>query len=194
MTRQRRRALLAFGLSLLCIGLALVADGLHWPVGDTWLGMLAGFGAGGLFVAALMWWAPEACDTGTPALRRRYLREFLPAMAGYVVLLFVSLLLLKRVDEPVLRALLALLPVAPIALVMRAIIRYIRDADELQRRIELEAVSISTALVSLLYMSGGFLQAARVIDVPASAAMIWVFPLVCLCYGVAKAVVARRFQ
>ena len=43
-------------------------------------------------------------------------------------------------------------------------------------------------------MSGGFLQAAKVIDVPASAAMIWVFPLVCLCYGVAKAVVARRFQ
>jgi hypothetical protein len=194
MIRQRRRAMLAFGLSLLCIGLALVADGLHWPLGDTWLGLLAGFGVGGLFVAALMWWAPEACDTGTPALRKRYLREFLPAMAGYVVLLFVSLLLLKRVDEPVLRALLALLPVAPIALVMRAIIRYIRDADELQRRIELEAVSISTALVSLLYMSGGFLQAARVIDVPASAAMIWVFPLVCLCYGVAKAIVSRRFQ
>jgi hypothetical protein len=194
MIGQRRRAMLALALSLSCIGLALIADGLHWPLGQTWVGMLAGLGTGGLFAAAMLWWSPEACDTGTPALRRRYLREFLPAMAGYVVLLFGSLLLLKRVDEPVLRALLALLPVAPIALVMRAIIRYIRDADELQRRIELEAVSISTALVSLLYMSGGFLQAARVIDVPASAAMIWVFPLVCLCYGVAKAIVSRRFQ
>jgi hypothetical protein len=194
MTVQRRRAMLALALSLASIGLALVADGLRWPLGQTWIGMLAGLGTGGLFAAALLWWSPEACDTGTPALRRRYLREFLPAMGGYLVALVASLWLLKRVDEPVLRAMLALLPVVPIALVMRAIVRYIRDADELQRRIELEAVSFSTALVSLLYMSGGFLQAAKVIDVPASAAMIWVFPLVCLCYGVAKAVVSRRFQ
>src|SRR3546814_13085092 len=84
--------------------------------------------------------------------------------------------------------------VVPIALALRAIIRYVRDADELQRRIELEAVSIATALVSLLYMAGGFLQLAKVVDVPSGVAMIWVFPLVCLLYGLVKIVVARRFQ
>ena len=46
----------------------------------------------------------------------------------------------------------------------------------------------------MLYLAGGFLQAAKVVDVPASAAMIWVFPLVCLVYGLAKILVARRFR
>ena len=131
--------------------------------------------------------------SGTPALRRRYLREFMPAMAGYVVTLFASVWLLKHVDEPGLRALVALLPVPAIAMAMRAIVRYIRDADELQRRIELEAVSIATAFVSLGYLAAGFLQSAKVVDIPASAAMIWVFPLVCLVYGLAKVAVSRRY-
>ena len=86
------------------------------------------------------------------------------------------------------------LPVAPVVLVVRALIRYIRDADELQRQIELESVSLATALVSMLYLAGGFLQMAKVIDIPSGAAMFWVFPLVCLSYGLVKTVVARRFR
>lgn len=193
MTRTRRRALGLLGLSLLAIGIAWLASVRDWPLDDTWVGMLAGFGAGGVFAALLLWWSPPACDVGIPALRRRYLREFLPPMLGYVLALFASLWLLKRVDEPWLRAVVALLPLPPIVFAMRAIVRYIRDTDELQRRIELEAVSIATALVSLLYLGAGFLQSAKVIDIPASAAMIWVFPLVCLSYGVIKTVVSRRY-
>ena len=41
--------------------------------------------------------------------------------------------------------------------------------------------------------STGFLQLAKVIDIRASVAMLWVFPLVCGTYGVAKAVVSRRY-
>jgi hypothetical protein len=134
------------------------------------------------------------CDSTVPALRRRYLREFVPATAGYVVALGASLWLLKRVDEPALRVLLALLPVPPVALVMRAIVRYIRDSDELQRRIELEAMSTATALVSLLYFAGGLLQMAKVIDIPSGQAMFWVFPLVCIVYGLAKLFVAGRYR
>src|SRR5690606_41353109 len=81
-----------------------------------------------------------SCDASTPGLRRRYLREFVPAMVGYVVLLIVSMLLLKHVEDHALRAVIALLPVVPIALTLRAIVRYIRDADELQRRIDVEAM------------------------------------------------------
>jgi hypothetical protein len=47
--------------------------------------------------------------------------------------------------------------------------------------------------VSLGYLAAGFLQTAKVIDVPSGAAMIWVFPLVCLAYGLAKAAVSRRY-
>ena len=135
-----------------------------------------------------------SCESATPGLRRRYLREFIPAMVGYMVLLVVSMLLLKRVEDHALRAVIALLPVAPIALTLRAIVRYIRDADELQRRIELEAVSLATALISLAYMAAGFLQLAKVIDIPSGVAMIWVFPLLCATYGLLKAVIARRYR
>ena len=135
-----------------------------------------------------------SCEAAPPALQRRYTREMLFGMGSYTLLLFVSLLWLREVESPGSRALIALLPVAPIALVLRAMVRFIRGFDELQQRIELEAICIAAALVSFAYMTGGFLQAARVIDVPSSAAMLWVFPLVCGTYGVAKSVVARRYR
>ena len=157
-------------------------------------GIFAGVTIGLLFAAVLRWQLPDACDSAPPQLRKRYSREMMVAMGGYAVLLFTSIWLLKHVDTTGLRAVIALLPVPPIALMLRAMIRYIRDADELQQRIELQAVSFATAFVSLLYLSGGLLQTARVLDVPAGAAMIWVFPLVCLGYGLAKIVVARRYR
>ena len=134
------------------------------------------------------------CENASPALQRRYTREMLIGMGSYTVLLFVSLLWLRGAEAPALRAVIALLPVAPIALVLRAMVRFIRGVDELQQRIELEAICIAAALVSFVYMTGGFLQAARVIDVPASAAMLWVFPLVCGSYGIAKSRIARRYR
>lgn len=178
-----------------CAGLAALAPRISpWPLTETASGFLYGVAVGCLFAGLLRWRMPDACDTGTPALRRRYLREFLPPMAGYVIALFLSVWLLKRIDEPGLRALVALLPVPAIGLALRAIFRYIRDVDELQQRIELEAVSLSTAFVSMAYIAGGFLQLAKVIDIPSGVAMVWVFPMVCASYGVAKIVVSRRFQ
>lgn len=181
--------------AVLCAAIALVLPYMSpWPVSDTTSGLLYGIAAGCFLGGLLRWRMPDACDTGTPALRSRYLREILPAMVGYVLTLFLSVWLLKRIEEPGLRALVALLPVPAIGMALRAIIRYIRDVDELQQRIELEAVSFAAALVSMVYITGGFLQLARVIDIPAGMAMIWVFPLICLGYGLAKIVVARRFQ
>ena len=181
---------------------AAIALGLLLPrvfperIPDMVIGLLFGLGVG-LAVAALMRWRlPAPCDTAPAALRRRYTREIVVAMVAYTLALMLSLTLLRAEPElglPV-RVLLALLPVPPIAFVLRAMVRYIRDVDEMQQRIELEAVSIGTALVCVLYMAGGFLQAAKAIDIPAAAAMIWVFPLICVTYGIAKAVVIRRYQ
>jgi hypothetical protein len=188
-TRPRTLLVLGCLLLALAIGLPQAVD-----LSDIARGLLFGLATGCLLAAMLRRWLPEPCDTAPPALRRRYLREFLPPMLGYMLALVASLWMLKRVEAEWLRALVALLPLPPIGFAMRAIMRYIRDTDELQRQIELEAVSIATALVSMLYLAGGFLQAAKVIDIPASAAMIWVFPLVCLVYGLAKIAVARRYR
>jgi len=188
-----RRLLPAAGGLLSLSGLVLAISP-RFDGSERLAGALLGAGIAALLAALLRRLMPEACDAAPAALRRRYTRELMLAMGGYAVLLLLSMLLLKRVDDPMLRALLALLPVPPIVLMLRAMIRYIRDVDELQQRIELEAVSFATAFVALLYTTGGFLQLAKVIDVPAGAAMIWVFPLVCLAYGLAKAVVLRRYR
>ncbi|KAF1686844.1 hypothetical protein B1992_05470 [Pseudoxanthomonas broegbernensis] len=181
--------------AILCAGAGLgLAYLLPGRVPDMVSGLLIGIGIGLAFTALLRWRRPDDCDMATPALRRRYSREMFVAMAAYAAVLVLSVWLLKRIEAPALRAPVALLPVPPIALVLRAMVRYIRDADEMQQRIQLEAVSIATACVSLAYMAGGFLQAARVIDLPADAAMIWVFPLTCLAYGLAKLAVVRRYR
>ena len=46
----------------------------------------------------------------------------------------------------------------------------------------------------MAYVAGGFLQIGKVIDVPASAAMVWVFPLICLGYGLGKFLAHRRYR
>ncbi|HZV23976.1 MAG TPA: hypothetical protein VFF93_09445 [Luteimonas sp.] len=191
MIRSARHYAVSGGLLLAA---AIACQHLAPGLPDFLTGVLYGLAIGLLFAAVVRAFRPEGCDDVSPAVRRRYLREFLPAMVGYVAAVFLSVWLLKRVDAPALRALIALLPVPAIALAMRAIVRRIRDADELQRRIEVEAVSIAAAFVSLGYLAAGFLQRAKVIDVPSSAAMIWVFPLVCLSFGVAKLVLGRRYR
>jgi hypothetical protein len=192
MDRLSARFLLSTGACLLALALLVQAFAAAL-VPDFVRGMLFGLG-GALCVASLVRARmPDPADCSTPALRRRYMREFIPAMTGYVVTLMASVWLLKQVQDPALRAAIALAPVPFVALVLRAVVRHIRDTDELQRRIEVEAVSIATALVSLGYFAAGLLQSAKVVDVPSSAAMIWVLPLVCLVYGLAKAVIARRY-
>lgn len=185
---------LLLAAAVLAVAGALLNTYASAQVGSYAVGIVFGTALGLALAALLRRLMPDGCDAAPAKLRKRYTREVMLAMGGYVVLLVLSILLLKRVEDGLLRALIALLPVPPMMLVLRAMIRYIRDADELQQRIELEAVSFATAFISLVYLTGGFLQSAKVIDVPSNVAMIWVFPLVCLSYGLAKAVVARRYH
>lgn len=170
---------------------------LHWP--DDAVGMWVGIGAGYLLGAALFllvprWWRQHCDEMYAQPASRRYLRALWPIMIGYALTLFVSIWLVKRgIDSVPLRALVAVLPVLPIALLMRAALRYLREIDELQQRIETEAIGIASLLVALLYFAGGLLQKAKVIDIDAAAAMIWVFPLLCFTYGIAKMALTRRY-
>jgi hypothetical protein len=179
---------------------ALAAAGrflLAWP--DRMLGMWVGIGAGYLLGAALFllvprWWRQHCDEMYALPAGRRYLRALWPIMVAYSLTLFLSIWLVKRgIDSRLLRAVVAVLVCMAIALLMRAALRYLREIDELQRRIETEAIGIASLLVSLLYFAGGLLQKAKVVDVDAAVAMIWVFPLLCAIYGIAKMVLTRRY-
>lgn len=181
--------------------LALAAAGhflLDWP--DNVVGMWAGIGAGYLlgsllFLLVPRWWRSHCDDMYAQPAGRRYLRALWPALIGYSLTLFASIFLIKRGIESVpLRGVVAVLPVVPIAFMMLAALRYLREIDELQRRIETEAIGAASLLVSLLYFAGGMLQKADVIDIDSAVSMIWVFPLLCGTYGIAKMVIARRYM
>ena len=180
--------------------LALAAAGqwlLGWPSEP--VGLWVGIGVGYLLGAALFlvlprWWRQHCDEMYAQPAGRRYLRALWPIMIGYSLTLFLSIWLVKRGIESVpLRAVVAVLPALAIALLMRAALRYLREIDELQRRLETEAIGIASLLVSLLYFAGGLLQKAKVIQLDAAAVMIWVFPLLCGIYGIARMTLTRRY-
>ncbi len=189
---RAQRVFVLFALLLMACGGALL---LIPSVDSTFAGILMGVAVGLLFIVILSKFLPDPAETASTKVHQRYKREFVPAMTGYVLVLPVSIWLLKSVEMNMgWRAAAALLPVVPMALVLRAFIRLVRRIDEMQQRIELEAVSIATAVVSLAWMSGGFLQSAKVINISGAVAMLWVFPAICLVYGIAKAIVFRRYR
>ena len=127
----------------------------------------------------------------------RYTRRLVVAMVLYIALLFGSILGLKSfaAEWPVaVRALMALLPVLPIAFVGKIFIDYLGECDEMIRRIELEAVSLSSLIVGLLFLAAGFLMQAKVFTLGGGTVAIWVFPLLCGIYGLTKWLAIRRYR
>ena len=190
----RRKALAALAGGAAFLGLAWLAHALAWGWPDRILGLVTGLGVGLGFAAALLWFTPDMSDAVPKRLSRRYQREVWPAMAAYVLSMLAWKRVLGMVDATWLKVVVALFPALFVLWVMRAFVRYVRDSDEMQRRIELESGSIAGLLVSGLYLALGFLQTAKLIDIPSKVAMIWVFPLLCIVYGIAKIFVARRYQ
>ena len=181
-------------------GLALAAAGhwlLDWPrdLVVSWLGIGGGYLLGaGLFVLMPRWWREHCDEMYATAASRRYLRAIWPAMIAYALLLFASLRWIRAgLDSVPLRAAVAVLPLLPLLFFVRAALRYLREIDELQRRIETESIGIASLLVSLLYFAGGLLEKAKVLQLDAGAVMIWVFPLLCATYGIAKMALTKRY-
>lgn len=139
----------------------------------------------------------QACvesEQHTKTLMRQYMREFIPAMGGYMLALPVSILLLLRVDMPIaLKVAVALLPVVPMLLVMRAMLRHMLRQDEMQQRVELQAVAITCAVIGIATFSLGFLQNVRLLPSPPWL-LLWILPLMIGSYGIARALISRRYR
>lgn len=180
-----------------CVPLLVVVAGmawLQWPIHPRVGRIATALLVGGLLLAGMLWFTPGGFhDMATPALTRRYYREFAPPMAAYVVVMMGWKRVLAAIDATWLRVVVALLPALLIAVTIRALARYVRDSDELQRRIELESVGLAAGLVGAGYVTAAFLQSAKLIAVDAASAMHWVFPSLCLCYGVVRIVITRRY-
>ena len=197
MTFQRR---LKLGYIGIVVSFALALYGNHAGWSDTQVGFFTGLGAGSVVLVAALhflprWWREHCEEEYSSRAHREYRRRMWPAMLIYMALVFGSTWLLKNTVQPVVfRALIAIAPALPIFFVMLVFLRYLRTVDEMQRRIEMEAVGIAALVVSQIYLAGGFLQLGKIIDIPSGVAMIWVFPLMCFSYAIGKFFALRRYR
>lgn len=121
---------------------------------------------------------------------------FLPAVA-YIVVTGLCVWLLKgplAEAQAWLRAVVSLLPLLPITLAVHAVIRLVLASDELQRRIDFEAIAVSSVLVGLGSLTLSLLITADVVHMTSRQATLWVFPALWLGYGMARIWAARRYR
>jgi len=121
-------------------------------------------------------------------MQRRYYFELTVAISLYVVLLVASNLLDAWLHPTgTVRILLALTPMIGAAAAGWAVMRGIWRLDEMQRRIQLDAIAISFLTTALVTFGWGFAEQAGVPRLPTFA--IW--PIMAVAW-VAGLVIARR--
>lgn len=70
-------------------------------------------------------------------------------------------------------------------------LRQLRASDELEHRIQLQAIAIAAASVGLASFVAGFLAIAGLI--PGTPLLLWVLPLLFAVYGLANWRIRRRY-
>ena len=122
---------------------------------------------------------------------RRYLREFFLAMGMYVVILIVSVTLLKNYEFPrVWQIIIAIAPALPVIFVIVAMMRLLKDSDELQQRVNLLATTFSAVLTGLFTFSYGFLENIGFPKFPTFA----FFPMLFMLWGLGRAYFTKRYE
>lgn len=122
---------------------------------------------------------------------QRYMKEFLIAMAMYVLILIASVTLLNSVElARVWQIVVSVAPALPVVFVIIAILRLLRDSDELQQRVHLLATTFSAVLTGFITFSYGFLENIGFPKLPTFA----IFPMLFLLWGLGLGYFTRRYQ
>lgn len=102
----------------------------------------------------------QGTSQGDRTRSRAYLRDFLPGMIGYCVVLVAVLIFGDLDGRSPWRFLWALLPVVPLLWVLRAIVRHLRRVDEYQQRQLLLELGVGFAVAMVAAVTLGFLGIA----------------------------------
>lgn len=129
----------------------------------------------------------------TPAVRRaakRYVTEMMIALAVYTGTIFISVWLTQQGGTTPLRYLWGAMPVIPVLYCVSASMRFFRQTDEMQRRIQLEGMAFSFAVTAPLTITAGFLQNAGL----PTWNWIWVWPVMALFWVIGTLAAKRRYS
>ena len=121
---------------------------------------------------------------------RAYLREFLAAVVAYVVILLLSVFTIQAYPNTPLLIPLALAPLVPALVMVLAVVRFVGRVDELQRRIQLEALAFAFPAAAVLAFSYGLLED---VGFP-RLSWTWVVPLMVALWGIGLALAVRRYR
>ncbi len=120
---------------------------------------------------------------------KRYAREFIIAMLAYAVVIIASQLALNNLGDSPWRFLLALLPVIPVLFLVSGFVRYLSEIDELQQRIQLQAIGFAAGTTGLLTFAYGFLE---LVGFPRFS-LFFVFPMMVMLWGIGLSYFSRRY-
>ena len=124
-------------------------------------------------------------------VQKRYFKEFGISMGFYIVLLIASILVITNVELPkVAQVIVTLIPVIPTIFVVIAVMRALRDSDELQQRIQLQAVTFSAIVTGLITFSYGFLENIGFPHFPS----LFIFPLMIALWGIGAGIFAGKYK
>lgn len=121
---------------------------------------------------------------------KRYTWEFGGSMLAYVLVLIASLWMLQWVSDSPWRILLALLPVIPVIFALIAFLRYLSRMDELQQRIQLNAIGFAAGATGLVTFTYGFLEN---VGFP-HLSWIWILPMMIFFWGMGGAIASWRYR
>lgn len=125
------------------------------------------------------------------AIQKRYFKEFFASMGAYVILLIGSLRILTAFELPkAAQVAITLLPAIPTIFVVIAVMRALRDSDELQQKIQLQAVTFSAIVTGLITFSYGFLENIGFPHFPT----LFVFPLLIILWGIGAGMFSWKYQ
>jgi len=121
---------------------------------------------------------------------KRYLIEFGGSMAAYSALVPLSMRILHGHEHTTLGYFIAFVPIIPCIFALLAFLRFFRGLDELQRRIQLEAVVFSFLGTCFITLTWAFQQNAGLPRFDVS----WVAPMLIALWGIGVGIAKRRYE
>jgi len=122
---------------------------------------------------------------------KKYNRQMLLGAIVYVAVTAASVGILKYyvVEGLGLRTLIALAPMIPVFWIGNNIVKYTRQLDEFQQRIQLDAVVFSAVVTALLTCAYGFMEGVGYPELDTA----WIMPMLGVLWVVGQILARRRY-
>jgi hypothetical protein len=120
---------------------------------------------------------------------KNYARDFTVTMIAYAVIIIVSRLILNNLGDTFWRFPIALLPVIPVIFLILTFMRYLAAIDELQQKIQLQAIGFASGTTGLMTFAYGFLE---LVGFP-RLSTFFIFPMMIMLWGIGLSYFSRRY-